>query len=268
MTASSPARRILWSEMTWPELRQASLEGYLVIIPVGSIEQHGPHLPVDTDAHCAYEIAKRAAERMDRVLVAPVVAPGFSPEHKGFPGTIYLRLETMVNLLTDICHAIVSHGFRKIVLFNGHGGNSDLLRAVAREFLRTHGIAVACADHWAFAAKRIASIRKSGSGGMDHADEMETALQLFLRPKLVRAGARANYGDPLPRGETSFSSCDNFAPGTVYVPRDYALTEPEGHVGDPTVATAETGRLILEAELEELVAFLKEFHEATPQKAR
>lgn len=269
MTASSSGKRILWSEMTWPEVRQASQDGYLVIVPVGSIEQHGPHLPVDTDANCAYEIARRAAERMDRMLVCPAVWTGFSPEHKGFPGTIYLRLETMVNLLTDICHAIISHGFRKIVLFNGHGGNSDLIRAVAREFLRTHGIAIACADHWAFAAKRIASIRRSGPGGMDHADEMETALQLYLRPELVRQGtARANYGDPLPRGETSFSSCDNFAPGTVFVPRDYSLTEPEGRVGDPTVATAETGRLILEAELEELVAFLKEFHAAAPRPAR
>jgi creatinine amidohydrolase len=104
---------------------------------------------------------------------------------------------------------------------------------------------------------------------MDHACEMETSLQLLLRPELVRpAGARANYGAPLPRGETSFSSCDMYEPSTVFVPRDYSLTDPEGHVGDPTVATAETGRLILEAELEELVAFLEEFHDATPRPPR
>lgn len=258
-------KKYLWAEMTWPELRQVAQENYVVVVPVGAIEQHGAHLPVDVDVRLPFELATRAAQVTDGVLVAPSIWSGLSPEHHRFPGTIYLRLETMVYLVSDVLHCIASYGFHKIVLLNGHGGNTAPLRAIAKDFLRTHGLSVACADHWVFAAKEIQQVRRSAAGGIGHACEMETSLYLHYHPELVQMDlAAAAYEDPVRKGLTSFVWKDMFEPGMVWMTRDYGIHDPLGLVGDATVATPETGKAIFEAELEHFTAFLREFREAQP----
>ena len=256
-------RKFLWAEMTWPELRDATRENMVVIVPVGAIEQHGAHLPVDVDIRLPYELAVRAARVTDGVLVAPPIQFGHSPEHHNFPGTIYLRLETMVALVADVLHCVASYGFRKIVLLNGHGGNTAPLRAIAKEFLRTHGISVACADHPMFAQQEILATRKSALGGMGHACEMETALYLHHHPELVQMDmAVAAYEDPVRKGLTSFVWKDMFEPGMIWMTRDYGIHDPLGVVGDPTVATAEAGKAMFEGQLQHFTEFLTEFRHA------
>jgi creatinine amidohydrolase len=223
-------------------------------------------LRVDTDINCACEVARRAADRVDRVLAAPPIWSGFSPEHQGFPGSIYLRLETILSLLTNVCHAKVSHGFRKIVLLKSHGGNSALIWAFSKQFLHTHGVAVVYAKHWAFVAEQIATIRRSGRGGMRDARELETSLRPFFWPEHVDMNeAKVSYEDSVCTGVTSIRARDMFEAATVWMPRDYAITDPQGTVGDPAVATSEMGRCILQAEPEGLVSFPKEVHQSDTQ---
>ncbi len=256
-------RKFLWAEMTWPELREATKGNNVIIVPVGAIEQHGAHLPVDVDIRLPYALAVQAAKRTKGVIVAPPIQFGQSPEHHSFPGTIYLRLETMVALVSDVLHSIASYGFLKIVLLNGHGGNTAPLRAIAKDFLRTHGISVACADHWMFAQHEILAVRKSASGGIGHACEMETSLYLHHHPELVQMDqAVAAYEDPIPKGQTSFVWKDMFEPGMIWMTRDYGIHDPLGVVGDPTVATPEAGKAMFEGELKHFAAFLAEFREA------
>lgn len=114
--------RTMLTEMTWPEVKEALKETNVVIIPVGSIEQHGLHLPLETDYIQAVELAKRIAEKAG-ALVAPVILCGHSQHHMGFPGTISLKPETLVQVIFEACQSLGRHGFNKIVLLSTHGGN-------------------------------------------------------------------------------------------------------------------------------------------------
>src|SRR5215471_528071 len=124
-------RSVLLSEMTSPDVKTAIDEGRLVILPVGSTEQHGPHLPLDTDIVNAFEIAKAAAAWVG-ALVAPPLYYGISPHWMGFPGTMSLDESTFVAAVTQLCNSLTKHGFRKIVVLNGHGGNKSAIETIAQ----------------------------------------------------------------------------------------------------------------------------------------
>ena len=259
------SNKYLWAEMTRLEIEEAQSRNCVVLMPLGSIEQHGPHLSVDVDAYLSSEMAKRAAQIVDDILVTPPIWSGYSPEHKGMPGVLYVRLETIQNLLLDLCHSIADQGFERIILLNGHGGNSAMMRAVAKEFLRTHGISIACADLSSFGSKELAAARVSGPGGVGHAGERETSLHLYLRPELVDMELapteywHEKFGNlsPFVRGDVSDLSAS--LQGRVWIPSDFKTMFPSGLQGDATVATAETGKRLYDATLSELCDFLKEF---------
>ena len=135
--------------MRRPELEDRMREEAIVIEPVGSTEQHGPHLPVDTDIHDAFEIGVRAAQGIEdfRVLVAHPIWSGFSTRHIGFVDTISLRMPTFANLITDVYDSICAHGLRKIALLNGHGRNMGVLTSTAMELSREE-TSVAVITYW------------------------------------------------------------------------------------------------------------------------
>jgi creatinine amidohydrolase len=257
---SGEQRKILWAEMTRIEVAEAARKDTLVIVPVGAIEQHGPHLPVNVDIADAFEIARRVAQRERDVLVAPPVWWGYSPYHAGLAGTISLRPETYLALLEDVLDGIISHGFRKIFLLNGHGGNRNLISVAVFECMRRTGVSVASASFWDLATEQIAKIRESPKGGMAHACELETSMQLVFQPHLVKmelatrelVDSRKSYG-------TSFSFRDLMDFGAVTTGYDIAKTDPTGILGDPTLATAEKGRQILQAVLDGISRFIKEY---------
>ena len=240
--------------MRWPA---ALREQAVVIVPVGSIEQHGEHLPLDVDTAAVWEVAVRTARALDepRVLVTPVMAYGLSPHHMTFPGTITLRFDTLVAVLCDICRSVHQHGFRKILILNGHGGNEALVGAVAQRAggggnLRGH-------DHLlATAGGRNQGIGRSPIGGMGHACEMETSLMLATRPQLVDMSLAV---DAPGSGLTTFFSRDFRAPGPVGYPLVFPQDSPSGVRGLPSDARAETGEKLLAAAAERLGQFLKEF---------
>ncbi len=256
-------RKVHWGELRRAELAEARRQGAVVLVPVGAVEQHGRHLPVDTDTHSVTEIAVRAARSLaePRVLVVPTVPYGLSAHHMGFLGTITLRFETLAGLIADICRSVHAHGFRKIVLLNGHGGNSALLSAVAGSLV-AEKVYVACLTYWTPIAAELKEIGQSALGGMSHACEMETSVQLYLRPHLVDvAEAFAAPATPL----TSFFTADFRAPGPATYTLDFQLDAVDGVRGDPTVATPQKGERIVAAAVAKLAQFLREFA-AVPER--
>jgi len=247
---------MLWEELSWPRIEQCREEEYLVVVPCGSIEQHGRHLPVITDSAIVFEVSKRAAEQTPGVLVSPLVQTGFSPHHLDFPGTISLSLETYVSLISDVCRSIARHGFKKIVLVNGHGGNQAPLQAMALSMRHEIQVHLLVLSYWNLIAMEAAAIRESELGGIAHSCEMETSIQLYLCPEQVNMAEAVSH--PI-RPAFSFLAKDMFSGGKAQLPTPFRERTPSGVMGDPTTATAEKGRRFLEAAAGQLAKCLQEF---------
>ena len=161
------------------ELLDAASRGAVVIVPVGSVEQHGPHLPLDVDISVPYHLAVRAAIRCADlpVLVAPPVTFGVAHYKMGEPGTISLRLETFLSLLCDVARSIWKNGFRRIVLLNGHGGNIHPLGAAAVK-LSEEDVWTIPLTYWQMVPDELAAWSEADAGSIGHAGEWETSLQL------------------------------------------------------------------------------------------
>ena len=250
-------RNLHWQDLTPPELGALAKADAAVLVPVGAIEQHGPHLPVSTDITCALAVAEGAAQAIAEfpVLVAPPVSWGVSPHHMGFPGTITLSIEVFVGLLCDICRSITRHGFRRILLINGHGGNAEAVGLAAQK-LSSEGIFVAATTYFGLITEDLRVIGESPLGGMSHACEMETSLLLKLCPDLVHMDlARPDVR----QGHTSFFTWDMRDPRPIYFAYDMKRDSTEGVIGDPTLATLAKGEQIYAAAVARTAAFLREF---------
>jgi creatinine amidohydrolase len=174
-------KKVLLTEMTWPEVEEALRETDVVIIPVGSCEQHGLHLPLGTDMIQALERCKKIAVRA-RALVAPVLYVGYSEHHMHFPGTITLSPETLVQVLFEACESLSKHGFKRILLFNNHGGNEEAINFAAQMANRKlHANVIS------FGAPEIMKFRSPKyRQNLDiHAGFDETANMLRMKPELV-----------------------------------------------------------------------------------
>jgi creatinine amidohydrolase len=252
-----PISSILWQDLTSPELGELAQAGAAVIVPVGAIEQHGPHMPVSTDITSADAVARLAAASIEEfpVLVAPPVWWGVSPHHMAFPGTISLSTETFINLLCEICRSIAAHGFRRILLLNGHGGNAELIGVSAIK-LSEEGLFVAAASYFAMITEDLRVIGESPLGGMSHACEMETSLLLAIRPERVHMDRAVKE---MGQGRTSYFTWDMREGHPVFYAYDMKRDSKYGVIGDPTLASAEKGEKILAAAGREVAAFLREF---------
>lgn len=258
MTDEGP---ILWEDLCSPDIGRLSDAGAMVIVPVGAIEQHGPHLPVGTDTIGVLEVARRAAVRIESrpVVVVPPVWWGFSPHHMAFSGTISLQSDTFVALLTDLCGSIAANGFLRILILNGHGGNAQLVQLVAQEVMEGHPpVSVAAATYFSMIVDDLKALGESEPGGMAHAGEMETSFMLAVRPDLVRMDQTID--EPY-RPSSSYFLSDMRCGGTVYYPPDLRRDTRHGVLGVPTLGTAEKGSAFLEAAVSELVQFLREYAE-------
>jgi creatinine amidohydrolase len=234
------------------ELDAVSKLDPVVIVPTGSVEQHGPHLPFDVDIIDAHAIAAGAADAVEDfpVLVAPPIWTGISHYKQGHPGTITIPLETYVDLVCAVCRSIHGNGFERIVLLNGHGGNRAINQAIAIK-LAEEDIFVLPITYWDMVTALLESESETDAGSIGHAGEWETSLQLYLRPILVdRDHMRADEERP------------DLSPGvrryTAFAER---LRERAGGVhGDPATATAAKGQLLFEASRDELIRAITELH--------
>jgi creatinine amidohydrolase len=254
--------RLRWEENTSPALAAAVARDPVVIMPVGSVEQHGQHLAVGCDANSAEAVALRAAEGLERgerpVLVLPTLWYGYSPHHMAFAGTVTLRSQTFLAAVQDVVESVLRQGVRRVLILNGHGGNvSSLDVAASRLGEAWHGKArIATATYFHLAAARQGEFRQSESGGMGHACEFETSVQLALHPELVDMAAAVSC---YPRPPSARQSTDLFGTSTVRSYHDFKDLSASGTLGDPGLASREKGETILRICVEELRAFLKEF---------
>ncbi len=173
--------------MTWPEVEEVLTTTDVALIPVGSIEQHGRHLPLGTDSYAATELCKLVAQRAD-ALVVPVVLTGLSAHHLGFPGSLTLSATTFEQVLFETAEALIHHGIRKIALYNGHGGNAA---SVANVITRINNSTAATAvDLGQIEVPAVDSPYEPEA--FDHAGVGETSWMLFLTPQLVQMAAVEN----------------------------------------------------------------------------
>jgi mycofactocin system creatininase family protein len=211
---------------TWTDLPA----GALLLIPVGSTEQHGPHLPLTTDALVATAVAEGVAARFDRAVVAPAVAYGASGEHADFPGTLSVGLEVLEAVLVELGRSATTWA-AGVVLVNGHGGNATAVDAAVRRLVAE--------------GRDVAWVPCAAPGADAHAGRTETALLLHLAPDLVDLG-RAEAGDPRPIGELL----------PVLRERGVRAVSPNGVLGDPAGATAAEGAAVLATMIDHAVQAL------------
>ncbi|MEW6524650.1 MAG: creatininase family protein [Bacillota bacterium] len=232
--------------MTTQEVRDLPPELAVAVLPLGSTEQHGPHLPLGTDTLIVTAVVEAAITGLagSRVVMLPPVAVGKSNEHLQFPGTLSLTGNTLAGVVTDTARCLAKHGFRKLVLVTGHGGNAPVLEAVCRDLRVELGFL-------AFVTSPIVSAVRSAAGFTAddiHAGDYETSLLLALRPELVKLDRLPTHnpaGPLLPwLGKAKFS----------WTIQDLSS---HGFVGDPQAASAEKGRALLAGGVQWLGDFLK-----------
>lgn len=237
--------------MTTEEAAAALSRARLAILPVGSLEQHGPHLSLDTDRAVAESIARRvAADLGPDAVLCPAIGFGLSEHHLGFAGTLTLRPATFLSLIDDVLDSLSHHGILRVLVVNGHGGNVDALRLAGRTARRDRGMLVASVMWAGVAADAAGETAQSPSYG--HACEVETSLAMAVIPDRVRkdrlepAGQRRSV-DPLT--DPPRPSVDE----AVWLDQ----WSDDGALGDPSLATREAGERILEVVCERVVAFAK-----------
>lgn len=252
-----------WAGRTAGSIREVGAkDGSVLVVPVGSIEQHGYHLPVATDTILVDAVASLGAERVAGeipILVTPPIWSGFSPHHLPFGGTLTLDFETMLHAVEDLADSALENGFDALLLLNGHGGNVSLIGAATSTVGIDHpDVEVLGLSYFSLATSFIDEVRESDVGGMSHGGEFETSLLLHLRPELVdMERAEAPYLDePYDRGFT-----DLMEGSSLSVYRTFEAYTDTGAIGDPGLADAEKGAEIFDRLGEELADLLREIHE-------
>ena len=251
--------KYVYREMTWPEIREIAGQDRVAVVPIATLEDHGPHLPVDCDVRIIEEICARACARVPgQVVLLPAVTHGYSPHHRDFPGSINIRWNVFVEQLLDITGSLVGHGFRRFVLANGHGSNGPLVNVAARLTIVEHPEAIACDYFYLVTPPGLEAIKRVREsefpGGMAHACELETSIYLALAPSLVQMDkAEKDIGFP-PSDYFYMDWVDG--PGSMM--EYWSTLSRTGTMGDPTLASAEKGRVLLDAAVAELVTVIDE----------
>jgi len=238
------ASEIEWRKLRADELRERARRDALVILPVGSIEQHGPHLPVEVDSMLGETVALRAAAKLVRrepVLVLPMLWTGLSEHHMSFGGTITLELATFTAVIEDICRSVVRHGFRRIALLNGHGGNDNALRVCADTVGPKLGVPIVELTYWHAAAEPIAALLEKQKS-LRHACEAETSMMMALRPELVAEDRIALVAQANRTPELA-----DVVGGGVYRWRSLGSMSSAGVIGHPEAASRAKGERLIEA---------------------
>jgi creatinine amidohydrolase len=219
----------------------------VVLLPAGSTEQHGRHLPLDTDAFLVEQVCLEVGRRApDQVLVLPPISYGLNLHHIDFPGTIHIEPETFIAFALNITKSVAYHGFEKILVVNGHGSNGPLVDLIARKtVLETQSICAAV-SYFALLKEAFEQVRETPV--IAHADELETSLYLYLAPERVRTDERVEGNDVM--GE--YFSSDSTANYPVRFNDYWGRWTQQGVHGDPRAATAEKGERLFEAAVSEL----------------
>ena len=249
---------VLLAELTREKIRQIAPNS-IAVLPTAAIEQHGPHAPIMTDTLLCGTVAQRAAEQASAelpVVVAPVFCFGNSHHHMPFGGTLSLSSTTYLQGVTEVLLGLVNCGFRKLVVLNGHGGNTDSNAVVGLDFVHrlNQPVTIATGAYWDIA--RAAIVERGildGSLIPGHAGRFETSLVMALRPDLIDPAVLAQTPE-LQRDRVLFGDLSG---ATVQTHNGWASTP--GYTDNPAAASAEEGKAMLEVIVERVSAFLVAF---------
>lgn len=252
---------MLWHELSWPQIEKIDKQKP-VVVPLGSTEQHGLHLPVFVDTIQVTAIAKAAQEQLnDRALFTPALWLGSSHHHLDFPGTLSISPSLYSEVIKDMTRSILKAGFKRIFFLNGHGGNQTPIAQALSELVATDDTAdaanLATASWWQVGAQAMDG-KKQGmdSPALSHACEYETSVTLFLRPDLVHLEKAIDEPDWVSNNWVELSTKPG---GRVSVFHRFArMTEP-GSLGLPSAASSAKGEKIFNGVVDQIVSFINDF---------
>lgn len=253
-----------YAEMIWNETRQAAAQGRVAVLPVSTHEDHGPHLPVDTDVVLCNGICEAAVSRIPQeAVLVPPVTHGYSPHHMDFHGTLTIAWDTFIRYVKDVCCSLAHHGFERILIVNGHGSNASPLDLSARLTNLEYDGQILCAmvSHWDIRhAKTVgAKLRDSDYGGTSHAGEYETSLYLALKPKLVEMDKAVDERTTLSESFRTDLLAGTHPEGSgARLTPYWSQQTASGVIGDATKSTKEKGEKFLAAATEGLIELIRE----------
>jgi creatinine amidohydrolase len=243
-----------WKDLTTEDFAALEAARTVVVLPLAATEQHGPHLPLSTDAAIGAGILQRAVELAPievPLLVMPAHPVGLSPEHRDFPGTLTLSPETLLRLVIETAEGAARAGLRKLILFNSHGGQPQALEMAAQELRASRSMVAVVANSWRLMRPGELFPPAEREAGI-HAGAIETSLMLHLQPGLVRRDKIAHFrsaAGTLERDHPEMASA-----GRLRFAWQAQDLNPTGAVGDARLATAEAGKVLVEQAARGLLA--------------
>lgn len=243
---------------TWPEIGEAAALDKVVVLPVGSVEDHGYHLPLDMDHQVEKICLEAGRRRPDVFLVAPLIPYGFNLHHLDWPGTVHVASETFINYCLDVCKSFAHHGFKKILIMNGHGSNMPNLDIVARKTVLETDAHCAAAIWTNLCLEAFGNMRETPYPGSGHADEIETSLYLHLDESRVQMD-KAVKEIPEAWADSKYFFLDLERGAPVLFMDWWTRWNTSGVVGDPTVSTREKGEILWEEAIANLIELAEEF---------
>lgn len=250
-----------WKDLISEDIERLDKDQSLVMLPISAMEQHGHHLPVGTDSTILEGLLKRFAATQNfpgkNVLIGPQLFVGKSNEHMDFAGTMTFTAATLYNMIDELTGCIHRHGFKKLLLTNSHGGNTDLLNLISRDLRIKYGMEVYVFDWWftSFWQDLLKTVKESESPyGVFHACELETSLMLALAPETVDMSRAVD--------ETPDEMFADNGYVTLYGPVNMGWRTKDvtrsGVIGAPSKATAEKGEQMLQYAADKLAAIVVE----------
>ena len=248
-TISTRWDQVLLQELNWPTIAAVAID-LPVVVPIAALEQHGRHMPVFTDSMLLGEVVRLAAGVLgDRVVWTPLLWLGNSHHHMDFAGTLSAAPRTYLDLLGDLIDNLVAHGFRRIVLLNGHGGNivpaQQAVFEARQRYRERNDLLLLTATYWLLGSRPKLADPSLVQDQMGHACEWETSMVLHLAPSLV--------GD--------LSQVEAVSPRMPFEPASQGWITNDrstaGHIGDPRHATAAKGQTLFEVFAHDVVTFLE-----------
>ncbi|MBA3708390.1 MAG: creatininase family protein [Planctomycetes bacterium] len=260
--ARSPA--YLYEKLTWMEADAAANAGKVAVIPIGAIEQHGPHLPLDVDCLLPRGVALRAAEAIpDELVLLPTIVHGYTAHVMDFPGTINIDHERFIGMVIDVGRSLAYHGFKKIIFLNGHGSNMPNLDIACRRVNLETDAECLVAAWWSLLTVDPAFMpawRQSAfPGGCGHACELETSAYLHLSGDDVRTELIADEAIAYNAVGSDFQWCDLFGSGPATVTSWTSTYTVSGTCGEAEKATAEKGKAFVDEAARQLARLVVEF---------
>jgi creatinine amidohydrolase len=248
-----------WSSLKTTDFANVDTQKSIAILPVGAIEQHGPHLPLGVDAFLAEQFMSRLVSIAPDLsaYILPTISFGFSPEHSAFAGTLSLSSQTVIALWTEVAESVLRSGIHKLLFFNTHGGHAGIPEIVGRPLRSQHQALVYSTNWWDLIPKdmlaKYISTKEQRYG--IHAGQLETAVMLYLAKDQVDTKAAKNFVSSAQERDLHYRTVGQGISKMSWLVEDY---HPEGAVGDATLATSEQGKVLFDSALQSLVQLLGE----------